>query len=335
MSLISLFSRIYAYGDAGAISNPTLRHFDWSRKVEGQTIDRATSETFEIPPGETLELFSGVRSLGVDGTTAFDISINAQKPGVYRVTAVSGTAPGFRTSRALALNGEVVTVTINNNATARFALSSISAGTFAAVNVGDVVFVPSVATGDGASPFSALNGGFWSVIGKGPVSAVPNKALTLVRLAGEEFEGAAEVVTLTSNNQLTAHSAAGVQVGDKVDISAGFSSVSWQTYEISAVTPSWIEFTSGANLPLESSIIPGAAGITVYTHAKRFLRVEVDREAVARLNGSTDNSCRLSPVIAGDAENAGWFESWGTTFSLSIVNRDPSQTLKGVLIAGE
>jgi hypothetical protein len=251
------------------------------------------------------------------------------------MTATAGTAPGFRTNRALTLNTEVVTVTVNNNATVQFALSSISAGTFAAVSVGDVVWVPNTSTGDSANVFSETNSGFWTVLAVGPVSMVANKVLTLKRLAGTSFSGVAEVVTLTANTQLQAFSSAGVQVTDKLEIVSGFSSVSQKTFEISAVSHDWVEFSSTAALPLESGILPTSTGLVFYTAGKKYLRIDVDQEAVVRLNGDTTNNVKVSPIVSASRDNMGWLEKYGSCYTLTVVNKSVTDSMVLHVISAE
>lgn len=336
MPVINVYENILIHGDGEiATANPLRRYVDWGRRIEGVVVDKPESKQYEIDPGATSTIFSGSRSLTVDGTTAFNLTLNSVIPGVYRLTWAAGTSPGFRTDRSLTLNTEVVTVTVNNNATADFALSSGSPNNFASVQVGDVVYVPHTTTGDSASPFSVLNVGYWLVLAKGAVSMVANKKLTMKRLPSQPFEAVAEAVTITANSQFQAFSASGVQIGDSMEISSGFSVVTQKTYVLSAVTPNFVEFTSAEPLPLESSILPTATGITIYYMAKRFLRVEVDQEAVIRLNGDTSSSMRLSPRTVSDLESMAHFEIWGSVWRLDIVNRSPGTMLVANVISCE
>src|SRR5690606_14922263 len=95
-------------------------------------------------------------------------------------------------------------------------------------------------TGDAAlsSPFNVLNGGFWSVLAR------TSTVVTVVRPNGESFSGTSEAVALTSDAQLQAFSSSGVQVGDTLEISGGFSAVTQKAFEVSTVTPGWVEFVS-------------------------------------------------------------------------------------------
>jgi hypothetical protein len=321
-------SALVIYEDSSANNNPLAQNVNWRRTIPATVVSKPLSDKYSIPPNVSQILFSGTRTTAIDGTTVFSIALNNTNPNLYRVTYTSGTAPVFRTDRALTLSGSTITVAINNNATATF---TTSAGNFNAVVVGDVVFVPTALTGDSSlnSPFNVLNGGFWTVLAK-TVSV-----LTLMRLPGQTFSGVAEAVALTSNAQLQAFSSAGVQVGDTLEISAGFSPVTQRTFIVSTVTPTIVEFLSTVSLPLETGISP-VTGMAFYSSAKRFIRIETDQEIAVRLNGDTSSNCRVSPRVAGDLVTGfGSFEKWGPTWSLEVVNRSRSATVNLIVISAE
>ncbi len=334
MPILNIYKSILIHGDGEiATANPERRFVDWKQKVEGVPVDRPDSRQYRLEPGETLTAFSGSRTLTSDVTTEFTLTLNPMLTSTYRLTSTAGTAPGFRTDRALTLNAEAVTVTVNNNSTVDFSLQSTAPNDFASVVVGDTLFLPSTATGDSASPFSSLNVGFWVILAKGPVSSVANKKLTLARLPGEVFEGMSETVTVAADVQVQAFSSAGVQVDDTLEISAGFSPVTRNTYTVSKVTSKWIEFVSTLALPLEADIAPDVSGITVYTNAKRFVHVEVDQEAVLRLNGDTGNTNRLSPRAPANEDKMGHMEKWGIVWKLDVVNLSASTMTLNIISA--
>ncbi|MDE2425722.1 MAG: hypothetical protein KGO96_07430 [Elusimicrobia bacterium] len=325
---LNIFSTSTAYSDSTPNSNPQLRVFDWTKKNTLISVSNPKAEKFTIIPSGSLQVFSGVRTTTLDATTAFTVTLSTLSTSTYRFTWVSGTNPTLRTNRNLSLTGIAVTVTLNNNATAVF---SIPSGTFSGTVVGDSLFLPGPTTGDSATPFSTLNQGLWTVI----AVASNNLSVTAIRPAGQTFSGANETQTLTSNGQIVAFSAAGVQINDKVDISAGFSSVDNGTYTISNVTPTFFEVSSGTSLPLESSITPGASGLIFYSVAKRFIRIETDNEASAQFNSDTSQNTRISPFIVGDPNNTGFLDKWGITWALTIINRSPTNTLNLLVLSAE
>lgn len=317
--------KLLAFGDKSVNSNPRLRYVDWNRDASGIQVRDPKAESHSIDPGATKLVFDGTRATSLDGTSAFAVSLSPLDPSRYRITWTGGTNPTFRTDRALALSGIAVTVAVQTNSTV---IMSVPAGppNFTGVNAGDTIFIPDASTGDVAGPFSPLNGGYWQVL-----AVLSGSSLSLARFAGADFSATNEVVTLTSNSQLQAYNAVGVQVGDKVDINAGFAISTRKSYEVVAATQTFIEVLSTTALPPETGITPGAAGMIFYTDCKSFLYVEADQEAAIRLNGSTDNSQRLSPIEAGNPDRPGIFLKRGPAWSLSIINRAPV-TLNVVVI---
>ena len=327
-SQLSIFGHLIAFGDAQASSNPKLRYLDWSTCYENVSVTNVQSKTYLLDPAENRTIFSGARTLTIDGTTSFTLTLNPAFDGVYRLTSTTGTAPGFRTDRALTLSGEQVTATVNNNVTMLFSLQVSASSTFAAVQVGDTVFIPGVTTGDVAGPFNQLNEGFWTVLAVVPVSSVANLGLICQRPAGQAFQGISETIlgaSMTANSQFQAFTAGPVQVGDTLEISAGFSVVTRQAFQISTVTSKWIEFLSVSPLPLESGILPTAAGVNIYTNAQNFVRVEADQLAYVVINAGSN--IPLVPRSIGDIGGRGYLELWGNIWSLAVVNRNPGSQM--------
>jgi hypothetical protein len=326
MPFLNKSTHILIHGDDTATNNPQKRFVDWRKGWLGVTVEDPESVRVTLVPNETKTVFSGTRTLGVDGTTVFDLELNSYTDGLYRLLYSAGTLPAFRTNRGLTLTGSTVDVAVNNNATVTFTSNPV--GGFAGVVVGDIVFIPHTTTGDSASPFNVDNVGEWQVL------ANTGTVLTAKRLAGTDFSGAAELaVAISSNSQFQAYSSSGVQVGDTLELSAGFSTVTQKTYIVSTVTHNRLEFMSTEPLPLETGITPGAAGITVYSNAKRYLKIETDQESVIRLNGDTGNTNRLQPMIVADAGNMAFFEKWGPVWSLVIVNRSSSEMNVDLIMA--
>jgi hypothetical protein len=95
---------------------------------------------------------------------------------------------------------------------------------------------------------------------------------------------------------------------------------------VDRVTAKWFEVVSTSPVPLEAGKIPGASGMVFYSNGKSYVRVEVDQEAVVRLNGDTSDFCWVSPQQAGDPEQVGWFEKYGPVWQLDVANKS-SQVL--------
>lgn len=336
MAFLNVNSSLVAFSDACVQNSaPLKKNFDWQTQINGEVVSYPESKPFAVPPGATFGLFSGAIGTAIDNTTAFDLTLNPMLPGVYRMTWTAGTPPLFRTDRALNLSAEVVTVTVNNNATANFSLASTASQDFTSVSVGDTVWIPSVATGDPASPFNAINTGAWVVLAKGAVLSVPNKSLTLRRPIGTVFSGAPEVITVAALDQFQAFSAGPVQPGNSLAISAGFSPVTWGTYVLTAVNSGWLEFASTESLPLESGIMPDSPGFVIYSQARRFIHLESDQLIAVRVNGDTGSFLKVMPRVVGNPKGVGYIELWGPVWSLEVVNLAPGDSANLQLISCE
>jgi len=312
LAFLNLITKIQGFNDATVSNNPRLKSVDWLRSMQGLELDNIRTVQYSIASEASQSVFSGTRSTSIDGTTEFDLSLSPLNSSTYRFTYATGTAPVFRTGRGLTLNGIATTFTVNANGTLN--LSVASGNHFSAVQEGDNVFIPGTTTGDAANVVNAANEGLWVVLTK-----VDSNNLVLERPSGENFDGYGQTVTFTSNTQIRAFSASGVQIGDSVTISAGFAVSAQKTYTVSEVTDIWFEVNSTSALGEEEGVIPGAAGMVFYSENKTFVYIEADADCVVRTNGDTGDTQRLSPVDGSDLP--GVYMKWGPTWSLTVVNK--------------
>lgn len=314
---LTITNRALAFHDSEATSQPGMKAYDWTMGGAGiKSLSVADPKTYggTIAASATETVFDGTRTTSLDGTTAFASTLSTLDAGSrYRFTWTGGTNPTLRTDRGLTLATQSATFAVNTDSTVNL---TIGGGTFGTTVAGDIIFIPGVTTGDAASVFSELNVGFWSVL-----AVISTTNLQLARLPGESFSATGETVTVASNAQLQAFSAAGVQVGDNVRISAGFSTATRRTYSVDRVTSTWFEVLSTAPIAAETGKLPGAAGMVFYTDAKRFFHLEVDQFCVVRFNSDTSDNNELEPIQAGDKKQPGWEEKFGPTFKLVIVNK--------------
>ncbi len=313
MSSLTIISQVRAYDDVTATSNPTRRLADWSRTLSNLPVDNASTQKLTIGALSTATIVDGTRATSIDGTSAFSLTLNSQISSRYRLTSTGGTVPAFRVARSVPLAGIATSLTLNANLS--MTVTAATGTPFSAVAVGDVAFLRGILTGDSATLFSSLNTGYWTVIG------ASSTAITMTRAAGEVFSGLGEIVTPASNADFQIFSTTGIQVGDMVEISAGFAASTLRAYEVAAVTPSWIEVVSTTALALETGIIPGATGLLFYSAAKRFILLEVDQEVAVRLNGDTGNTNRLQPWLGSNLSLPAQFMKVGPVWKLDIVNR--------------
>jgi hypothetical protein len=311
---LNLTFKILAFADQQVTNDPRLKHADWLRNMAGISVTDAKSQGFRVAPGDVLSVFNSSRTTTIDNTTSFNLTLlPVEGASRYRFSYISGTLPGLRTGRTLLSAGAVLTLTANANSTLSV---HAAAPLFAGVVAGDSVFIPHLSTGDAANVLSILNAGYWVVL-----SVAGTQDITLVRPVGQLFEGTTETQTLVSNDQFRAFSATGVQVGDSVDVSAGFAPAVLTSFDVVAVTDVFFEVISSSPLPSQTGILPTATGILFYDGMKRFVYVESSQEVVVRVNGDTGNFQRVQPIDPSDANKPGPYMKWGPTWSLSVFNR--------------
>lgn len=320
---LRIVSTVLAHGDAPETANPLRRFTDWKRDITVEDAVNPQNTPYDIAPGEELTVFDGTRAISLDGTTVMSLALISGTTDKYRFRHTSGADPVFRTARNFSANGGTVTCVVNANNTLTMTLAG---GTFTGIVAGDTLWIPGSEESI-ASPFSVLNQGFWLVL------SMTATVLVLQRVG--DFQGTNEgPISITAVDQMRAFSSAGVQVGDKLEVSAGFASVTQKNYTVTAVTSKYVDIQSTTALPNESGISPGAAGFIFYRSAKRYLRVESDQEVVVRLNGDTGNTQRLTPWVAGDVALSGEYTKTGPTWTLKIFNRS-LVTAQVVVIAAE
>lgn len=307
MSKLSLSVFLNAYDDAAASNAPSRNPIKWARDLQSILVNNPKSEDYTIAPGETRSLFSGTRTLNQDLTTRYDLSLKPLATTTY-VLAWSGigTAPDFRTPRNIGddattqvnvtTNGPVVTFTSTGMAT-QFDFSTVVIGDY--VTIGNV--------------FNLVNQGTFQIISKDTTSVSVVNALAVAEGPVPLGSGFAD--------QFQVFSAAGVQVGDTLIISAGFSPVSWGSYEITAVYAESIEFSSTAILPQESQI---NTEVAIYSMAKQLIYMEASAKVSVSINGG--DAVIIEPfqltncLTALQANQPGMLLLKSTIYSLDVTN---------------
>jgi len=92
-----------------------------------------------------------------------------------------------------------------------------------------------------------------------------------------------------------------------------------------AVTAGYVEFISTVTLAEEAGVVPGVAGLQIYSASKRLIYLESDQEIAVKINGDTSERLRLEPWIAADTDRVASFIKTGATFSLSVKNRSTTR----------
>jgi hypothetical protein len=314
MATLSVTNRLLAYEDQGSTNNPQQRPFDWSRQLQGIPIDNPACEPFRIPALQQIEVFDGTRVLSSDNTTQYSLAVLNTASNRYRLTWTAGTPPDFRTARSIDFGTLPKTITVTPQLNQCVAITTSAGNVFDNVEVGDVVYIPGLSTGDAASIFDTLNEGTWSVLD------ASDSQIVLARNPGTVFSAKDETVTMTDESSFQVFSTDGVQLDDTLSIESGFSATLCQKYEIVAVTATSIEFVSGSTLPNITAIVPGALAIVIFSAAKSFIYLETNQVLDVSINGS-ESSFPVEPVLSGDPAKVGIFQLNGTVYSLNLTNK--------------
>lgn len=309
MSKLNLLVHLNGYEDENPTNNPSRNNFKWNRDIQGVDISEPASRAITLAPGQTHSLFSGSVTTSDDATTTWDIALKPGSSNTYRISHNAGTAPEFRTARTSGADATTqVTVTKN----AKVLTFTSTGGTLFDLITNGVVVGDIARIGSG---FNAVNQGKYKII-----------ALTATSFSVENEVGQAEGPILLDADfadDINIHSQDGVQIGDKVDIIAGFSSVSQNTYEITDVSHDYIEFFSLDSLPVESGVSNNPSALLIYRDAKQFVYIESDQKLDIKINGSTVTN-QITPMSAGTAKKPGVFMSSASIKSAEIENTSQS-----------
>lgn len=206
-------------------------------------------------------------------TLVANFNINNPSNVITLTSGASGQIPAF--GQIMNLTGGVnpAQIQLGGGIYADIVLSGGSTATPFNLISGGVVVGDQVTIG---SNFNPLNQGTFQVI------AVTATSFTVQNSAGGVNEGP---ILLGSSfaSQVSICSAAGIQIGDTLIISGGFSEASWGTYSITAVQAESVQFSSTSPLPAQGPITTEA--ITIYSNAKSLVYIESDQPVDVILNG--------------------------------------------------
>jgi hypothetical protein len=305
MSKLSLLVYLNAYEDRHSSNAPNRSNFKWERDINSILVSNPNSLAMELAPGETRALWNGERALTQDGTTQYSISLVPFSTTTYQLAWTGGTNPTFRTARATGADASTqVTVTLNGtvltfSSTGGTSFNLISGG----VVVGDYVQIGNL--------FNAANQGTWQIIA---VTATSFSVVNPVGVAEGPY-------TLGSGfaSQVSIYSAAGVQVGDTLSITGGFSPVTQGSYTVTAVSAQNVQFSSVGVLPQQGPIT--TEDITFYFMAKKLVYVESDQHITMLINGVSGDEIvpDVNCVCAGSL-TPGLFLRTSIMYSMSVTN---------------
>ena len=300
MSKLNILTSITGYEDDNATNNPSKNNFRWTVDYQGIEIKEPKSETVKLAQNQSKSLFSGVAAITDDNTTTYDITLKPSTSNTYIILHNSGTAPQFRTPRSIASDATTQVTVTKNGPLLIFTATGGTIWSLTSVVVGDEVRIGGV--------FNLQNQGKFKVLSK-----------TSTSFTVESSAGAAEgpiTLGLTFSSQVQIYSAAGVQIGDKLDISAAFSAASFGTYEITDVASNYIEIFSSKSLPEEIGVL---TRLNIYTNQKKFIYIESDKKLNIKINGIISNT--IEPIQFGTKQKPGMFLNTASVYSLEIENK--------------
>ena len=289
MSKLNLQIGLNSYADKVETNQNFLNHFKWLRSIAGVLVNNPESAEFLIPAGGSLSLFDGTVALSQDLSTEYSLSLIAAS--VYKLSWNGvGSAPEFRNERVLGLdNTSEVTITKNGS----LMTASFTNGTLPNLS--------SVVPGD---EIRIVNIGTYKVLSK-----------TAASVSWENESGSESVFTLTSGSDLRIYSSSGVQKGQKVSISSGFSPASYGDYQVTDVAPDFLVFNSVKVLPEEANI---NCSITVYKSEKKIVFLETSGSVTANINGN--EQITVSPLVSSSGNNPGLLLLTAPVHSAEILN---------------
>jgi len=297
-----IFLQAYGVGgNGGACSGnqPQRQNFKWTRETTDFSISSALSETFQTAPGATQALFSGTRSLTQDNTTTYSLALAPFSTSTYQLSYVSGMVPGFRTLRTIGTNATSQVTTSINGPVLTYTFTGGTLPNLSSVQVGDQVLI--------GNQFNLANQGIFQII------STTSTSISVVNPTGY-VQGP---ITLGSGyaTQLRIFSAGNVQVGDTLVINSGFSPVSQNSYEITQVTDSYVQFSYAGALPTETV----TTEVTAYTMAKTMIYMECDQKCEILINGAVTGPI-VTPIVSNGVAYPGLFLLNSVIWSLSVTN---------------
>ena len=302
-----VFLQGYEGSSSCSSNSPSKNFFKWTRELQ-TSISSALSETFTIAPGTTQTLFNGVVSLTQDGSTQYSLALAPFQTSIYQLTNTGGTPPTFRTLRVIGTDATTQVTTSVNGPILTYTFTGGTLPSLASVQAGDNVLI--------GNDFNVLNQGptgIWQIV------SLTSNSFSVVNPTGY-VEGP---ITLGSGfaNQVRIFSAAGVQIGDTLVISSGFSPVSRNSYQITLVTDYYLQFSYLGSLPAEGPI---TTEVAVYDMAKSFIYMESDQNLGVTLNGTLSGAQIIPQVANGSVFPGSFMQNGSVVYSLSVTNNSIS-----------
>lgn len=291
-------------GTFTVLSIPTPTTFTYSMTTPSQTPILTTTVSASIATATTNSAHNLIAGETVSIVGVTDPTYN----GIVVVISVP-TPNTFTYANTVSLaNSTGGNVTLIPSATAGTAVAT-NGFTTANVQVGDNMLI---LPGAGCSQASQ---GLFTILAKTSTSVTVQN----LNAINESFAVLDATQFLIYSNGGTTNQ---TQINDTVDISAGFSLATSGNYTVTQVTPKWIEIAEAApnGLPLESNIIPTAAGFVIYKTVKNFVMIAAQQSVAVSFNGDTSATVLIDPLEEANPERPGVLLKNGSFYKLTIQN---------------
>jgi len=267
---------------------------------------------FNVGPNSSYTVFDASSGTNLNNTAQFSITSSGS---AYQIFQTAGTNAGFRTLRTINLGSDsAFNVTVNNSALVTYTLSAGTSFTTTSVIAGDILYI------DAASPFAAGNKGSFPIISSTTNSVSVQNTNAVAQSS----------VTLGASyaSQFKIFSANGVQNGDTLKISAGFSPSTWGDYVVQNVTDNTVYFNSTSPLAIETNVTPGASGLTFYSSSPFYTYGSGNQPAQLLFDGEASGSV-VEPITEGFSTVNWFFLKSGSNYRLVLKNTSAVNTLSG------
>jgi hypothetical protein len=291
----------------------------------------------------TAPTFRVLRSIGADATTQVTTSLNGpvltfSAPGTYAsfVGLVSGLTSSITvTANVLGVSGNSVLLTGDGSSNVSLLISNWNTAhpsNQITLTAGTGTQVPSLSASiqlsGGSTPFNLVSvqpgdnvliGSDFNLSNQGATGIWQIISTTSTSFSVVNSTGIVEgPITLGSGyaNQIRIFGAQGVQVGDTLVISSGFSPISFGSYIVTLVTDYYLQFSFLGLLPAQSGI---TTEVAVYSMAKTLVYMESDQNLTLTLNGGSPGPT-IVPTVSSGSIFPGIFLLNGVVYSLSVTN---------------
>lgn len=297
MSILNVLVHINAYKDKIPTNNPKKSNFKWTLDQQGTSIENPESKSIVVKSNEESTLFSGLVSLDQDNTTTYDIALKSGSTNTYVLSHNSGAQPNFRQPRNIGGNGTTLITVTKNGPLLSF---ESTGGTNIDLDAAGVVIGDSVKLG---SAFNVINQGLYEIV-----------SFTQTSFQVKNIVGINES-NIALGSSIEIFSKNGVQIGDELKINNGFSSVTFDTYEVTDVSANSIEIYSQSSIPSETNVL---ANLKIFSNAKSFVYVETDVDLEIAIDGS--DYYEIKPMKCGNISKKGVFLKTGNCYEIKVRN---------------